>query len=132
MGQTRAVESHRLDHRRQAELLLDKVLSARRASQQQTLPRDAPRDDPVATPASFPKLGMRVGIAGPPGAGKSSFIEVGRLGRRLSGSLGKAIVHQASTSVVPSLVQKMVQMLPSRFPRQDSVELSLGDMHVLW
>lgn len=85
-----AVESHRLDHRRQAELLLDRVLSARQASQKEELPPISPKNDPRnglqsqigggATAEngrlSFPRLGMRVGIAGPPGAGKSSLIEV--------------------------------------------------------
>lgn len=92
------MESHRLDHRRQAELLLDRVLSARQASQAPPLLQGvkcnatgvvAPRGrvDGASPEAAtklqagdavgFPKLGMRVGIAGPPGAGKSTFIEVG-------------------------------------------------------
>lgn len=92
------MESHRLDHRRQAELLLDRVLSARQASQAppllQGIKCSAPgevaprgREDGASPGAAtkpqagdavgFPKLGMRVGIAGPPGAGKSTFIEVG-------------------------------------------------------
>lgn len=99
----RAVESGRLDHRHQAELLLDKVLSARtsaprpprrarnslgtaeasqdhfhsdelnRAAPCELVPVHKTYNAPVEPP---PKLGLRVGIAGPPGAGKSSFIEV--------------------------------------------------------
>lgn len=102
----RAVESRRLDHRRQAELLLDKVLSARtsaprppRRARTSSSTAEASRDhcpgNEVNRAAPYesasahqtsnasteppPKLGLRVGIAGPPGAGKSSFIEVNLL-----------------------------------------------------
>ncbi|CBJ33832.1 conserved unknown protein [Ectocarpus siliculosus] len=139
------VESHRLDHRRQAELLLDRLLSARHqagapppppASQPPPPPppppppeesvtdsasggscssslstppdsgtaaaaavaeglassgrRDCSSGRLVAATGGFPKLGMRLGIAGPPGAGKSSFIEV--LGKRLTSAGNRVAV----------------------------------------
>eukprot|EP00904_Undaria_pinnatifida_P000001 jgi/Undpi1/10000/HiC_scaffold_28.g12454.m1 len=136
------VESHRLDHRRQAELLLDQVISARQAtpirlpSQPNSTITQTNKTNTTSSTGSgsstnttststtsgsrnsssssgpdgvveastggvgaasrepevaghggdgvggFPELGMRVGIAGPPGAGKSSFIEV--LGKDLT------------------------------------------------
>ncbi|CAM9293189.1 unnamed protein product [Ectocarpus sp. 13 AM-2016] len=138
------VESHRLDHRRQAELLLDRLLSARPqagappppppvsqpppppppppeesvtdsasggswSSSLSTPPhsgttaaaavaeglkssgrRDRSSGRAVAATGDFPKLGMRLGIAGPPGAGKSSFIEV--LGKRLTSAGNRVAV----------------------------------------
>ncbi|CAM9797904.1 unnamed protein product, partial [Hapterophycus canaliculatus] len=151
------VESHRLDHRRQAELLLDRVLSVR---QEATLapvppPRSSPPEGNVVGSsngggsgnssdgprASIPpenwevaaattgaaaedraswgrsassrrrggsagavlgdplRLGMRLGIAGPPGAGKSSFIEV------LGKSLTTAGNRVAVISIDPSSIR---------------------------
>jgi LAO/AO transport system kinase len=52
------VESTRREHREEAQLLLDALLAAR------------PPPPPAAAPSTF-----RVGVAGPPGAGKSTFIE---------------------------------------------------------
>ncbi|CAM9400442.1 unnamed protein product [Scytosiphon promiscuus] len=149
------VESHRLDHRRQAELLLDRVLSARHEAR---LPRHPPPplqqgegdainsgnigddrnsgDDPgasvppenkeaLATPGTGagagasvggiapsrsrgrradaavgdpPTLGMRLGIAGPPGAGKSSFIEV--LGKKLTAAGNRVAVISIDPSSI--------------------------------
>lgn len=107
----RAVESRRLDHRRQAELLLDKVLSARTSAPRPPrrartssgtaeTSRDHCHSNGVNRAAPYesasahqtfnasmerpPQLGLRVGIAGPPGAGKSSFIEVNSKGSHLS------------------------------------------------
>ena len=57
------VESTREDHRREAQRMLDTVLAARR--EKETAAGDG--DGDVGT--------FRVGIAGPPGAGKSTFIE---------------------------------------------------------
>ncbi|CAM9493893.1 unnamed protein product [Ectocarpus sp. 4 AP-2014] len=140
---TLEVESHRLDHRRQAELLLDRLLSARPqagappppplsqppyppplppeesvtdsasggswSSSLSTSPdsgtaaaaevaevlassgrRDCSSGRAVAATGDFPKLGMRLGIAGPPGAGKSSFIEV--LGKSLTSAGNRVAV----------------------------------------
>eukprot|EP01138_Halocafeteria_seosinensis_P002863 gb/GECG01002924.1/.p1 GENE.gb/GECG01002924.1/~~gb/GECG01002924.1/.p1 ORF type:complete len:432 (+),score=53.14 gb/GECG01002924.1/:1-1296(+) len=60
------IESTRRDHRRQAELLLDEVLAARRQ-----------REATASAEEAKNKIGktLRVGIAGSPGAGKSTFIE---------------------------------------------------------
>ncbi|CAM9536117.1 unnamed protein product, partial [Ascophyllum nodosum] len=114
------VESHRLDHRRQADLLLDKVLSARTVAPRPSPDRarkpsvtagdrtaslgDGRIDgtvrhesassleglDAVVDSEPSPKLGLRVGIAGPPGAGKSSFIEV--LGKNLTAAGNRVAV----------------------------------------
>ncbi|CAM9570847.1 unnamed protein product, partial [Ectocarpus sp. 8 AP-2014] len=137
---TLEVESHRLDHRRQAELLLDR-LSARHQAGAPPPPPPVSQPPPpppeesvtdsasggscssslstppdsgtaaaaavaeglassgrsdcrsrraVAATGDFPKLGMRLGIAGPPGAGKSSFIEV--LGKRLTSAGNRVAV----------------------------------------
>ncbi|CAN0059889.1 unnamed protein product [Ectocarpus fasciculatus] len=144
---TLEVESHRLDHRRQAELLLDRLLSARhRAGAPPPVsqsPPPPPPDESVTDSASsgnwssslstppdsgmaaaaavavaeglassersdcssgralaatsdFPKLGMRLGIAGPPGAGKSSFIEV--LGKSLTAAGNRVAVISVDPS----------------------------------
>ena len=54
------IESTRRDHNEQAELLMDSVLSKRKATASEF-------------PGGLPSF--RLGIAGPPGAGKSTFIE---------------------------------------------------------
>ena len=57
------VESHHPKHIAQAEILLDYILKARRDINAKEHPHEF-------VPGSF-----RIGIAGPPGAGKSTFIE---------------------------------------------------------
>eukprot|EP00968_Pinguiococcus_pyrenoidosus_P004084 scaffold268_cov236-Pinguiococcus_pyrenoidosus.AAC.27 len=60
------VESKRLDHRRQGELLVDSVMQRRRKALQESMGGASTRRM---------RHSLRVGIAGPPGAGKSTFIE---------------------------------------------------------
>ena len=62
------VESTVAEHRRQAQLLLDAVLKARAAG-------EGPDGGADAASPLGPRATFRVGIAGPPGAGKSTFIE---------------------------------------------------------
>ena len=79
------VESTRQDHRWQAGLLLDEILTARQHTASATHPR-----------ADLVRGTFRIGVAGPPGAGKSSLIEV--LGMHLV-SLGHRV---AVVAVDPS------------------------------
>jgi GTPase len=69
-----AVESHLDSHRKQAQTLFDHLLAHRRAQ-----------------PLSF-----RVGISGPPGVGKSTFIE--KFGTYLT-----SVGHRVAVLVCPSL-----------------------------
>ena len=74
------IESTRREHRAEAELLLDALLAAR----------------PPLPPASPPPT-FRVGIAGPPGAGKSTLIEV--LGLHILREEAKAGAAAAASGV---------------------------------
>ena len=62
------VESRKPEHNRQAELLLDYVLEQRRVSETNNSNKTFGKKDKALDT-------FRLGIAGPPGAGKSTFIE---------------------------------------------------------
>ncbi len=71
------VESDNPEQRAQAEAMLDHVLRARRA--QSSKPTDGPRLSGASAPLVASGSGsFRLGVAGPPGAGKSTFIEARR------------------------------------------------------
>lgn len=86
------IESTRADHRRQAELLLDTVLAARRRAE-----GGGGGGGASSLPAGVPPT-FRVGVAGPPGAGKSTLIEA--LGKHVLRR--DASAHVAVVAVDPS------------------------------
>lgn len=114
------MESSLPSHVAQAELLLDYVLSVRRMENE----RDHPHE---FVPGSF-----RLGIAGPPGAGKSTFCEaLGTLLTKQGHKVAVLAIDPSSTRSGGSLLGDKTRMLqlsydPNAFVRPSPSNCSLG------
>lgn len=114
------VESSLPRHVEQAEMLLDYVLSVRRMENE----RDHPKE---FVPGSF-----RLGIAGPPGAGKSTFCEaLGCLLTKQGHRVAVLAIDPSSTLSGGSLLGDKTRMLnlsydPNAFVRPSPSNCSLG------
>ncbi len=140
-----AVESSKESHQIQAQLLLDHVLGSRERVSLPELPAvaDPSLHDPAqayedllshqgVTSADAPSTSFRVGIAGPPGAGKSTFIE--SLGSQLCAAgfkVAVVAVDPSSTRTGGSILGDKTRMTelsrnPNAFVRPAPTRGALG------
>ena len=114
------VESQLPTHQDQAQLLIDHVLNQRRLRSRSTTTTAHPTSTSTSTPTTHnPLTSFRLGIAGPPGAGKSTFIEA--LGLKLTADGHRvaviAIDPSSSRTGGSILGDKTRMMMLSRDPK---------------